>query len=118
MWVREGVAGRLAFFAVAGWCVRHFRRGVRVIQGGRGLPGARPKHNGQYANHRATSRRLHWLDSFRNEPVSHLFEQAQAFFSSTPLAVVRILTIPCSRRRVRTLLLPPAPAPPMVGNYA
>jgi len=53
---------------------------VRVIQVGRGLPGARPKHNSQYANHRATNRRSHWLDSFRNEPFSHLFEQAQAFF--------------------------------------
>jgi hypothetical protein len=61
------------------------------------------------------SRRLRWLDSFRNEPFSHLFEQAQAFFSSTRLAAVRILTIPCSRRRARTRVLPRAAA--MVANY-
>jgi hypothetical protein len=48
---------------------------------------------------------------------SHLFEQAQAFFSSTRLAVVRILTIPCSRRPVRTRVLPRAAAAAMVVNY-
>jgi hypothetical protein len=60
---------------------------------------------------------LRWLDSFRNEPFSHLFEQAQAFFSSTRLAAVRILTIPCSRRRVRTRVLLRAAPAAMVANY-
>jgi hypothetical protein len=48
---------------------------------------------------------------------SHLFEQAQAFLSSTRWMAVQIPTIPYSTRRARAWVRSRAVAVAMVANY-
>jgi hypothetical protein len=90
-------------FAVASCRFRYFRKTLRL---GRGLPGARSKHNAQQTNNRTTSRRL----------FSHLFQQAPVFFCLTRRIAARIPTIPYSTRRARARLRPQAVAVAMVAN--